>query len=301
MARCTASAVTKGLPSRSPPIHEPGSSIGSSSRSASGQRAQRAAELGVERGDDVEERQLVVAQRFVDLVLQAQPGQSQQRRLPEREHRAPSSPDHGLVDLAGRGPIALPDQLGDLPLDLEDRLAPDLGGMRGHDRADQRAGQLPGDDVRVEVGVLEQPERGREAALLRRRALAAVVPAAALVVQVLGEVGQQGEVAERADDVVGRPDVEVREPLGELGTVHLGAPDPECLDAGGLDDLEDVVPGLLADHLPEDAAEQPDVVAQRRLVGTAVGGSPPSAGRRSATSTVASDTGAVSGVRVTPV
>ena len=55
-------------------------------------------------------------------------------------------------------------------------------------------------------------ERGREAALLRRRALAPVEAPPALVVDVLGQVGQQREVAERADDVVGRLDVEPAEP-----------------------------------------------------------------------------------------
>ena len=74
-------------------------------------------ELGVDGRDDVEQRQLVVAQRLVDLVRQAQPGQPQQRRLPERQHRAPQLPRPLLVvALAGRGPVPLADQVGDLPL-----------------------------------------------------------------------------------------------------------------------------------------------------------------------------------------
>jgi hypothetical protein len=98
-----------------------------------------------------------------------------------------------------------------------------------------------------------------------------VEPAAPLVVQVLGQVGQQREVAERADDVVGRPDVEPGQPLRELGPVHLGPADLEGLDPGGLDQGQHVGAGLLPDHLTEDATQQPDVVAQRGVVGTAGG------------------------------
>src|SRR5206468_8987814 len=70
--------------------------------------------------------------------------------------------------------------------------------------------------------------------------------------------------------VVGVAHVEAREPRGELPAVHLRPAYPEGLHAGGLDDPVHVLAGLLADHLAEHPAEQPDVVAQRRLLGTAV-------------------------------
>ena len=227
------------------------------------------AQLGVESGHDVEQRQLVVAQRLVDLVLQPQPGQPQQRRLPEREDRAPQLP-RPLVDvgLAEGGPVAGADEVGDVPLHLRDRLPAHLGRVGGDHRAHQGAGQLPGHDVVGQVGLVEQRERGRQAALLRRGALPPVEAPAPLVVDVLGQVGQQREVAERADDVVRRLDVEARQPLGELGPVDLGAADLERFDAGGLDQLEDVLAGLLPDHLAQDAPEQADVVAERGVVGT---------------------------------
>ena len=58
--------------------------------------------------DDVEKRQLVVAQRLVDLVLEPQPGQPQQRRLPEREHRAPQLDARcARPRRCGCGPVAL--------------------------------------------------------------------------------------------------------------------------------------------------------------------------------------------------
>ena len=61
---------------------------------------------------------------------------------------------------------------------------------------------------------------------------------------------------------------------GELLAVDLRPADAERLDPGGLDQLQDVVAGLLADDLAQHPAEQPDVLAQRRIVGAARGGAP---------------------------
>ena len=153
VARRSASAVTNGLPSRSPPIQEPGSSIGPAQQPGVGPAlVQRAAQLGVDRRDDVEQRQLVVAQRLVDLVLQPQPGQPQQRRLPEGEHRAPQL---GRPRASSTSPPAARSRCRIRSVTCrctcEIVLPPHLGGVRGDDRADQRAGQLAGDDVGVEV------------------------------------------------------------------------------------------------------------------------------------------------------
>ncbi len=50
---------------------------------------------------------------------------------------------------------------------------------------------------------------------------------------------------------------------GELGAVDLGAAHPERLDAGPLDEVEDLVPVLLAHGVAEDGAEEPDVLTHR--------------------------------------
>ena len=240
---------------------------------------QRRAQLRVQRGHHLEQRQLVVAQRLVDLVGQPEPRQPQQRGLPQREHRPPEpGRPLPLVELARRGAVPLAHQLGDLLLHRRDRRAAHLGGVRGDHRAHQRTGQLAGHHLRVEVGLLQQPEGRGEAALLRRRPLAPVVAPAPLVVQVLGEVGQQREVAERPDHVVGAAHVEPGQPLRQLLAVHLRAADAEGLHAGRLDQLQDVVPGLLADHLPEHPAQQPDVLPQGQLVGALGGDVPPARG-----------------------
>ncbi len=143
--------------------------------------------------------------------------------------------------------------------------------MRGDDGDDEGVGQLALHVGRVQAGGVQQLEAGRQGALLRRGPLPAVVPAAALVVHVLGQVGQQGEVAERPDDVVGGAHVETGEGPGEPAAVDLGAADPERLDPGGLHHVEDRLAGLLPHHLAQHPAQQPDVLPQRGLVLRSVG------------------------------
>ena len=50
---------------------------------------------------------------------------------------------------------------------------------------------------------------------------------------------------------------------GEFGPVDLRAAHPERLDAGPLDEVEDLVPVLLPHGVTEDGAEEPDVLAHR--------------------------------------
>src|SRR5690606_6200099 len=80
---------------------------------------------------------------------------------------------------------------------------------------------------------------------------------------VLGDVGQQREVRECADDRDRLADRDAVEHVGQLGAVDLGTPDPEGLHAGTLDEIEDLVTVLLTDGVAEDAAQQPDVFAHR--------------------------------------
>ena len=105
--------------------------------------------------------------------------------------------------------------------------------------------------------------RGGQAAVLRRLTGRDVHGAAAFAVDVLGDVGQQGEVGEGADDGDGLMDVDAVEHAGQLGAVDLGASHPERLDPGPLDEVEDLLAVLLAHGVAEDGAEQPDVFAHR--------------------------------------
>ena len=156
---------------------------------------------------------------------------------------------------------AQPHQLGDPVLGVEDRAPAGLGGMRGDHRRDQAPCQRLGDRGRVQFGRIEFGVGGGQAAVLRRLTGRDVDRAPALAVDVLGDVGQQREMGEGADDGDGLVDVDAVEQAGQLGAVDLGAADPERLDPGALDEVEDVFTVLFADGVAEDRAEQPDVLA----------------------------------------
>ncbi len=111
-------------------------------------------------------------------------------------------------------------------------------------------------EVELQVG-------GRQAAVLWRLAGSDVHGAAALAVNVLGDIGQQCEVGERPDDGDGLMDVDTVEHAGKLGAVDLRAAHPERLHAGPLDEVENLLPALLADGVAEDRAEHADVFAHR--------------------------------------
>ena len=76
-----------------------------------------------------------------------------------------------------------------------------------------------------------------------------------LTVDVLGDIGQQCEVREGADDGDGVMDVDAVEHAGQLGPVDLGSAHPKRLDASPLDEVEDLFAVLLADGVAEDRAE----------------------------------------------
>ena len=209
------------------------------------------------RRDDVEQRQLVVPQRLVDLVLQPQPGQPQQRRLPEREHRAPQlRRPLVVVDLAGGRAVAL------------------AGSAR-------RPAAAPAEIVlrrtsvgcAVTTGQTSAPASSRATTSASRSAASIASNAAARLPFCGGEPSRRWNRRRRSwwmssarlassekwlnarmtwlADRMSSP----AEPLGQLLAVDLGAADLERLDAGGLDQVEHVVPGLLADHLAQDAAQ----------------------------------------------
>ena len=158
---------------------------------------------------------------------------------------------------------AQPHQFGDAVLGVEHGAAPSLGGVRGDHRRHQRTGQRVGDGRRIEIGRVEFEVGGGQAAVLRRLARRDVYGAAALAVDVLGDVGEQREVGEGADDGDGLMHVDAVEQAGEFGPVDLRPAHPERLHAGPLDEVEDLLAVLLAHGVAQDGAEQPDVFAHR--------------------------------------
>ena len=94
-----------------------------------------------------------------------------------------------------------------------------------------------------------------QAAVLRRLARRHVDGAAALAVDVLGDVGQQREMGEGTNHRDGLVDVDAVEQAGQFGAVDLRAAHPERLHAGPLDEIEDLFAVLLAHGVTEDRAE----------------------------------------------
>ena len=218
--------------------------------------AQGVADFGVDFRHHVEKRCLVIPQADRDLVGDLQARQPNQRGLPQREHLAAQLGVDVAAVVGVRVPACVqPHQLGDAVLGVEHGAAAGLGRMGGDDRRDQRAGQRLGDGRGVQVRGVELLIGGGQGAVLRRVAGVDVDGAAAFPVDVFGDVGQQREVAERADHRDRLADVDAVEHLRHLGALDLRAAHPERRDPGPLDQIEDLVAVLLADGVAEDRAE----------------------------------------------
>ena len=156
-----------------------------------------------------------------------------------------------------------------MALRLEDGAAARLRRVRRDDGNDGGARQPLGGRVTVDMGAGELAEGRRERAVLRILPRRDVSGAATLTVQILRDVREQREVAERSDDVEGVARRQPRQRVAERRAVDLLTTDPERPDPGVLDEAEDAFTLVLADDVTEQPAEQTDVVAQR-LGGRAV-------------------------------
>src|SRR4029079_2357688 len=115
-----------------------------------------------------------------------------------------------------------------------------------------------GDAGRIQVGQIEFRVSGGQAAVLGQFAGVDVNAAAALPVDVFGDVGQEGEIAERPDDRDRKVDVDAVEQARHLGPVDLRASQPEGFHSGAFDEVEHFVTVLLAHGFAQDCAQQPD-------------------------------------------
>ena len=262
----------EGLPSRSPPIHEPmrRNEGTRAPRRAGPERVERVLDRAVEPRQLAEEGVVVIGEAVGDLVDHLQPGLAQHVGAPEDQHGAPQL----LLDRARarprrRGAVALVEERRDLELADQGALAAHLRRVRGEHRAHQRAveevARAPSAlDARLARAVEGEGER----AGARRRAGLHVRAVAADVVLVLGDVGEMREVAEGAHDgerLVGGEAVERRLELAQgAGLVVAVEADRGLPDL--LDERVGLLALLLAHRVAEDAAEQADVVAQRPVL-----------------------------------
>ena len=246
--------------------------------------AERILDLAVEPRQLAEEGVVVIGEAVGDLVDHQQPLLAQHVGAPEDQHCAPQLfLDRGELGGVALSVLALFEKVGDLELADERALAPDLGRVGGKHGADQRAVEECAErlrrDVRLADVLADVVEGVGERARTRRGAGRHMGAVAANVMLVFGDVGEMREVAEGPHDrqrLVGRQAVEGRLELAPgAGLVVAMEADGGLADV--LDEFKGLLALLLAHRVAEDAAEQPDVVAQRLVLvvglGVGLGGS----------------------------
>jgi hypothetical protein len=162
-------------------------------------------------------------------------------------------------------------QARDLALAIEDALALHFSRVGGEYRAHERVGEPRGESRLVDALAGDAIERVGEASALRRRARERMDPAAPILVDVLSDVDEVREVAEGADDIERLRDGEVVEQGDELPAhrrrvVVDRAPKPHRGLADGLDACVACLARLRAQHVAEEAAQEPRVLAERQVL-----------------------------------
>ena len=216
-----------------------------------------------------QERVTVVRQAVLDLVVHRQAQFAQDARLPQGEHHAAQRlfVAHQLV---GRelDAVALGQQARDFQLAIENALALDLGRMRGQHWRNQRIGEEFRNLIRGDAFLARAAERQRQAAFLWSRPGDEVGAATAVVMLVLGDVGQLREVAERPHHGDGAYRIELVEHRLKLALrIRIAIP-PEAdrVLSRALDQIEYRLAFLFAQCVAEHAPEQADILPERRFL-----------------------------------
>ena len=213
----------------------------------------------------VQEGVVVKRKTVGDLVEHGELGTAQQIGLPQRHYRAAqllvARLDFFRRKLDAFAPVQ---QRRDLHLAIHGALAPNLGGMRGQDRTDQRACEEMAQIGGAETGRPRVRQGLGQRARPRRSAGAAARAHLPDVVLVFGDVGEVREITEGAHDAHGLADRHAVEDDFELAprrpVVIPVEPDRGLPDA--LDQIEYVGAFLIAYGVAEDASEQPDIRPQ---------------------------------------
>ncbi len=171
------------------------------------------------------------------------------------------------------GAVALREELADAGVFLEERAAHHFGRMRGEHELDPQRGDAL-EELLPSEALLEQPGHDfvERAGLRPRLGVALVVAPAAHAVVLLGDVGEAEKVRKRARDRQGL--------RGGKGGQQLGEPVKVLRVAGAatfskrphaLDQFEELGPGLRAQRLPEQVAQQVNVIAKGLVSGVGHG------------------------------
>ena len=225
-------------------------------------------EFGVKARNLLQEGHLVEAQRVLDLVADGEARITQQPRLPQLRDAGAQQEFVLFPRARALEPFMRKQQLRDRPLGFEQASALNLGRMRGEHGRNHAALQRLGDRPRRNRRGGQALERlGEGAALMILRLFLGQRRAGADIVPVFGDIGEMGEIAERADDRHGLFRSEAAQQRIELvARLRIGAAlkgDAEAPD--GLDPRKCFLAFLFANGIAEQLAEQTDVVDQRTL------------------------------------
>ncbi len=231
-----------------------------------GRRVERRVERAVQPRDDAEQRRVEERHRGPHLVERRRAHDAQVGGPPQqRDLLAQSAPDVAI--LRGRqARVVEPREQHRAPAEREERRPPArLGRMGREDRGDRQA-----PDERVELGVRSsEPAQAGDGVGDRvvedpvaRGPLAATQGAHPCAR--LGQVDQPEVQPERADHGLGGVEVEGAQLVVQPGALErvVVAAQRDRPAADALDQGEQLRPGLLRDHLPEQRAEQPDLDGQ---------------------------------------
>ena len=218
-----ACGVTKGLPSRSPPIHEPKRmSCGRSQIFVTESgcvfawvlRGESGGDLAVEDRQRVEEAGLVVVERHADLVADSGARAANVVGLPESGDLGDEVALQGFELRLGNGDaVELFEQVGDAAALEHDAAAGDLGRVRGEDGRDADAAKKRVGFVSGDAGLAQTAKRAAQIAALDGAVGGALLAElmrepAALAMVGFGQVDELEVEAEGARELVGGRKIE---------------------------------------------------------------------------------------------
>ncbi len=231
-----------------------------------GGAVERVIERPVEPRRDHEQGLVEEEQGIADLVERRGPLHAQRRGPPQqRDLLAEAAPDVGVLVRGDALVIEVVDEAEDAAQGHEHRATPGLGRMRRQHEADGEVG----DELLVagRVVLAQEPPHGLlDGAFLAARAGGARTLAdAPHAVLLLGQVRQVEVEAEGLDEVL---ELLVGERVDDATQLALAAraargPDADGQLAHALDEVQEVLAGLLGDDLAEEGAEQLDLPRQR--------------------------------------
>ena len=226
-------------------------------------------EIGIEARQLAKESVVVVGEAVDHFIDHPQPRAAQDAGLPQGQDGAAQGLVVGCELFRGeRAAVALVEQPRDLHLAVDRAATADLRRMGGQDRGAlgrrKECLQLPA----RQPGCAGARQGMRHRAFARRGVGHGMRPGPADVVLVFGDIGEMREIPERPDDadrLLGRQAADRALQLLPGGFVRV-AMEAKCRLTERLDDVERLRALLEADRVPENAPEQTDVLAQRRVL-----------------------------------